>query len=153
MIFGLLRSLCLIAMLMYTAMLPCFAQVCADTGAYGGWSSGATGGDFYGGAGKTADQNLGLPQAGSSSPRNGIAPGNLALKQLGRPDLPPTRLSGFVKQGGDAVFGGDRPLCPFDENRDKGFTQEQHLENSMRNCTELTTNHRISSPSAWDFPQ
>lgn len=151
--FRFVLSFCL-AMAASTSTLPVFAQGRADTGAYGGWSNGETTGSYYGQAGHTRDQNLGLSAASSSSPqRNGSAPGNLALRQLGKRTLPPTRLSGFVRAGGDAVFGGDRPLLPFSEDRDKGFTVENHLENSMNQFPDLTTNHRIDSPGEWDFPQ
>ncbi|MBY0547464.1 MAG: hypothetical protein K2W95_09245 [Candidatus Obscuribacterales bacterium] len=153
MTFRFLLSFCL-AMSTCTSTLPVFAQGRADTGAYGGWSNGETAGNYYGDAGNTYNQNIGLSPASSGNPlANGSSPGNLALRQLGKRTLPPTRLSGFVKAGGDAVFGGDRPLLPFSENRDKGFTTENHLENAMLQCPDLTTNHRISSPSAWDFPQ
>ena len=150
MTFRLLLSFCL-AM---SITLPVFAQGTADTGAMGGWSNGETIGSNYGGADHTGNQNIGLIPVSSGSPlSNGSAPGNLALRQLGKNTLPPTRLSGFVKRGGDRVFGGDRPLLPFEEDPDKGFTTENHLENSMLQFPDLTTNHRINSPSAWDFPQ
>lgn len=123
----------------------------ADTGQMGGFDNGPTEGNFNGGSGSTGNQNLGLPEVASGAPlmRGGPAPGNLALKQLGKKTLPPTRLTGFVKRGGDAVFGGDRELLP------EYFTFQQfnRIEQSMQQMPDLTTKHRINSPSAWDFPR
>jgi hypothetical protein len=92
-----------------------------------------------------------LPGVTSGAPLRGgsAAPGNFALRQLGRNTLPPTRLNSFVNQGRDAVFG--------DEGRDGlppyfSFTEEHRIERAMEHNPELTTNHHFGSPSAWDFP-
>ncbi len=145
-----------VALLIASASSPALAQSALDstaaTGELGGWSNGPTNGNFNGGSGSTGKQGdrLGLQATSSSSPMKGggNAPGNLALKQLGGSSLPPTKLSGFVKQGGDAVFGGDGELLP----KYFTFTQDHRIEQAMQQNPKLTTNHRISSPSAWDFP-
>ncbi len=121
----------------------------ADTGQTGGFDNGPTEGNFYGGSGSTGNQNLGLPQTSTGAPlKNGSAPGNLALMQMGKKTLPPTRLSGFVRPGGDAVFGGDDIYLP----RFFGFTEDHRIEQSMQQMPDLTTKHKMNGPSAWDFP-
>ena len=124
----------------------------ADTGAYGGWSNGPTAGNFEGDSGFTGPQSIGLPQAASSCPMpgGGSAPGNLALKQMGKKTLPPTRLESFVKNSGksEAIYGDEGVyLPPFFT-----FTQDHRIESGM-NMPDITTKHRIEGPSAWDFPQ
>lgn len=143
------------ALLIASVSAPALAQSALDstaaTGQMGGWDNGPTNGNFFGGSGSTSNQGdrLGLMQTSSSSPgKNGSAPGNLALKQLGGSKLPPTRLSGFVKAGGDAVFGGDGELLP----KYFTFTQDHRIEQAMQQSPKLTTNHKIGGPSAWDFP-
>ncbi len=121
----------------------------ADTGTTGGWSDGTAGND-NGPSSNTRTGNPGLPMVSSSSPLKGgyAAPGNFALRQLGKNSLPPTRLNSFVRQGGEAVFGDEGIfLPPFDS-----FTEEHRIERAMERNPDLTTNHRISGPSAWDFP-
>lgn len=116
-------------------------------------SNGQTDGNFNGGAGKTSNQGrqLGLPGTVTSAPVNGggNCPGNLALKQLGKNTLPPTKLNNLVRQGGESVYGGDGVLLP------KYFTFDtsHRMERGMEQNPDLTTNHKIGSPSAWDFPQ
>lgn len=122
----------------------------ADTGAMGGWSDGPTAGNSYGPSRPTGNGNLGLPAVSSGSPLKGgyAAPGNFALRQMGRNTLPPTRLNSFVRQGGEAVFGDEGyGLPPFNS-----FTEEHRIERAMERNPELTTNHRMAGPSAWDFP-
>lgn len=150
------KSFLAVALLTAIAGSPALAQSAlnstADTGAYGGWDNGPTEGNWNGDSGSTGPQFVGLPQASSSSPMSGggSAPGNIALKQLGKKSLPPTRLEGFVMNSGknDAIYGGDGVLLP------KYFTFQQfnRIESGM-NMPDLTTKHRISGPSAWDFPQ
>lgn len=147
-----LFSALIIASLSTPALAQSALDSTADTGKLGGWDNGPTEGNFFGGARDTGKQNerLGLMQTSSSSPMKGggNAPGNLALKQLGGNSLPPTRLSGFVKSGGDAVFGGDGELLP----KYFKFTYDHRIENAMQQSPKLTTNHKIGGPSAWDFP-
>lgn len=151
------KKSCIAAILLATvAGSPALAQSAlnstADTGAYGGWDNGPTAGNWNGDSGNTGTQFVGLPQASSSSPMagGGSAPGNLALKQLGKKSLPPTRLEGFVMNSGknDAIYGGDGVLLP------KYFTfqMSNRIETGM-NMPDLTTKHRMNGPSAWDFPQ
>lgn len=98
----------------------------------------------------SGNQSVGLPTVSSGRPGNGgRAPGNLALKQLGKSTLPPTRLNSFVRQGGEDVYGGDGPLLPCFNK----FTKERRIECGMKENPDLTTNHKISKPSAWDFPE
>jgi hypothetical protein len=125
----------------------------ADTGQMGGFDNGPTDGNFYGGAGKTTNQGdqLGLPGTVTSAPvkGGGNCPGNFALKQLGKNTLPPTKLNSLVKDGGEAVFGGDGVLLP----RYFTFDESHRMERAMEKNPDLTTNHKIGSPSAWDFPK
>lgn len=124
----------------------------ANTGAYGGWDNGPTEGNWNGDSGSTGPQFVGLPQASSSSPMagGGSAPGNLALKQLGKKSLPPTRLESFVQNSGrnPNIYGDEGVLLPplFT------FQQSNRIESGM-NMPDLTTKHRMNGPSAWDFPQ
>jgi hypothetical protein len=110
-----------------------------------------TGGNTYGGAQSTTNRNRGLQSVSTSAPqrRGGSAPGNLALKQLGKSTLPPTKLNKLVRLGGESVFGGDGPVLP---TYDK-FTPEHRLERAMEQNPDLTTGHKLNSPSAWDIPE
>lgn len=138
---------------------PAFAQSAlnskASMGNRGNTNGNDTRGNFYGKARKTKNQGqrLGLRPTSSSSPMKGggSAPGNIALMQQGQSSLQPTRLQGFVKASGmnDAIYGGDGELKP------KYFTfdQSHRIEVGMQSMSDLTTKHKISGPSAWDFPQ
>jgi hypothetical protein len=148
----------LLALIVAAVSTPALAQDAfnstADTGKEGGFSNGKTKGNFNGGGQKTSKQNdkgLQLPGTTTSAPTKGggSCPGNFALKQLGGSSLPPTKLNGLVKDGGEAVFGGDGELLP------KYFTfDESHrMERAMEKNPKLTTNHKLGSPSAWDFPE
>ncbi|MBX9723131.1 MAG: hypothetical protein K2X81_17140 [Candidatus Obscuribacterales bacterium] len=84
-----------------------------------------------------------------------IAPGNMALRQVGRVTLPPTQLTSFVKDSGmnDAIYGDegtdDKP--PVDN-----FTEEHRIEAGMGMNVGLTTGHKCSTidcPPAWGYPQ
>lgn len=124
----------------------------ASTGAYGGWDNGPTQGNFEGPSGPTGPQFVGLPQASSSSPfaGGGSAPGNFALKQLGKKSLPPTRLESFVENSGrnPSIYGDEGVYLPPIFT----FQQSNRIESGM-NMPDLTTKHRMNGPSAWDFPQ
>lgn len=91
--------------------------------------------------------------AASSAPFAGTytAPGNFALKQMGRNTLPPTRLESFVRNSGynDAIYGdeGEDGLPPY-----FGFDGGHTIESGM-NAPELTTGHKSDAPSAWGYPQ
>lgn len=112
-----------------------------------------TQGNFNGASSLTNYQNyIYGNQTSSSAPLKGTynAPGNLALRQLGRNSLPPTRLTGFVKDGGNAVFGDEGELLP----PFLKFEPKHRIERAIeKRSPDLTTNHRISTPSAWDFPE
>ncbi|MBY0551651.1 MAG: hypothetical protein K2W95_30490 [Candidatus Obscuribacterales bacterium] len=96
---------------------------------------------------------LGGPSgAASSAPVRGtmFAPGNLALRQMAKSTLPPTRLEGFVHNSGksEAIYGDEGIyLPPFDS-----FTADHRIEAGI-NSPDLTTGHKSNAPSAWDFPQ
>lgn len=90
--------------------------------------------------------------AASSAPVRGtmFAPGNLALRQMGKSTLPPTRLEGFVHNSGNSenIYGDEGVyLPPFDS-----FTADHRIEAGI-NSPDLTTGHKSNAPSAWDFPQ
>lgn len=137
-----------------TMIAPVCAQVesTASTG-FMGYNNHATSGSNYGASRRTGTNAVGgLKSTSSSRPvaGGGKAPGNLALKQFnGKQTLPPTRLNSFVRQGGDAVFGGDGDYLP----RFNTFTPDHRIERAMEQNPNLTTNHKIGSPSAWDFPE
>lgn len=116
-----------------------------------------TRGNWYGGARSTGTQGNGLrlSPSSSSSPQagGGSAPGNIALMQQGKGTLPPTRLEGFVKNSGmsDAIYGDEMDPKTL-VSKYYSFDQSHRIETGM-NAPDLTTNHRISGPSAWDFPK
>ena len=91
--------------------------------------------------------------AASSAPFAGTytAPGNFALKNMGRNTLPPTRLESFVRNSGmnDAIYGdeGENGLPPY-----FGFSEGHRIERGI-NAPELTTGHKSDAPSAWGYPQ
>jgi hypothetical protein len=96
--------------------------------------------------------NKGLRETLNSGPQKNSrqVPGNFALKQLvGKKELPPTRLEGFVKLGGEAVFGDEGVFLP----QQKCFEEKNRIERAMEYNPDLTTGHNIQAPSAWDFPQ
>lgn len=135
---------------------PAFAAPGSDsravTGNRSNTSRRSTSGNWYGKARATSNQGTTLrlnPSASSSPLQGGRAPGNIALMQQGKSVLPPTRLESFVKNSGmnDAIYGDEGVLLP----EYKNFTQEHRIETGM-NMPDMTTNHRISGPSAWDFP-
>ncbi len=150
------KSLFATALLVTTMAGPAFAQSALDstaaTGQMGGWSNGSTNGNFFGGAGSTGKQGdkLGLQPTSSSSPMKGggNAPGNLALKQMGKNSLPPTKLTGFVNRAPQS-FDDEGKNGPPPEN---SFTDGFRIERAMDSMPDLTTKHRIGGPSAWDFP-
>lgn len=90
----------------------------------------------------------------SSAPYQGTytAPGNLALMQMRRSTLPPTRLSSFVRDSGmnDAIYGdeGACGLPPY-----FGFHDGHRIERGLSGSGGLTTGHRSDAPSAWGYPQ
>lgn len=90
--------------------------------------------------------------AASSAPFAGTytAPANMALKNMGRNTLPPTRLESFVRNSGfnDAIYGdeGENGLPPY-----FGFGEGHRIERGI-NAPELTTGHKIDAPSAWGYP-
>lgn len=90
--------------------------------------------------------------AASSAPIKGtmIAPGNLALRQMGKHTLPPTRLEGFVRNSGlnDAIYGGDDIALP----KYFGFTEEHRIGAGIH-APDLTTHHASALPSSWDYPE
>lgn len=113
-----------------------------------GWYDGPAGVSHM--SAPTRSANLGLPVVSSSCPTKGsyAAPGNFALRQMGKKTLPPTRLNSFVRQGGEAVFGDEGiGLPPF-----QSFTEEHRIERAMERNPDLTTGHKMDGPSAWDFP-
>lgn len=116
-----------------------------------------TRGNWYGSARSTGNQgnSLKLSPSASSSPQpgGGSAPGNIALKQQGKSTLPPTRLESFVKNSGmsDAIYGDEMDPQTM-VSKYFSFDQSHRIETGM-NAPDLTTNHRISGPSAWDFPK
>lgn len=90
--------------------------------------------------------------AASSAPIKGtmFAPGNLALRQMGKMTLPPTRLEGFVKASGknDAIYGGEGEYLPKFES----FTEEHRIGTGITSPY-LTTGHKSALPSSWDYPE
>lgn len=90
--------------------------------------------------------------AASSAPFAGTftAPGNFALKNMGRSTLPPTRLESFVRNSGmnDAIYGdeGESGLPPY-----FGFGEGHRIERGI-NSPELSTGHKSDAPSAWGYP-
>lgn len=150
----------LIAAIIASVSSPVLAQDAfnstANTGKRGGFSNGRTDGNFNGNAQKTSKQNdkgLQLKGTTTSAPTRGggggSCPGNFALKQLGGSSLPPTKLSGFVM---------DAPQSFNDEGKqdkppENTFTEGFRIERAMEKHPKLTTNHKIGSPSAWDFPE
>lgn len=144
------------AAILITLSGPALAQSAldstADTGKLGGWDNGPTDGNFFGGARDTGKQNesLGLRPTSSSSPMKGggSAPGNIALMQMGKKSLPPTKLTGFVNRAPQS-FDDEGKNGPPPEN---SFTQGFRIERAMDSMPDLTTKHRIGGPSAWDFP-
>lgn len=95
----------------------------------------------------------GISGASTSAPFVGTftAPGNMALKQIGRKTLPPTRLESFVRNSGfnDRIYGdeGEDGLPPY-----FGFDSSHRIERGI-NMPELTTGHKSDAPSAWGYPQ
>lgn len=91
--------------------------------------------------------------APTSAPFQGTyaAPGNFALRQIGRGTLPPTRLESFVRMSGmsDAIYGdeGADGLPPY-----FGFDQSHRIERGLGG-TGLTTGHKSDAPEAWGYPQ
>lgn len=149
----------LLALIVTAVSTPALAQDAfnstADTGDQK-HNNGQTDGNFNGGSQKTSKQNdkgLQLPGTTTSAPTRGggggSCPGNFALKQLGGSSLPPTKLNGLVKDGGEAVFGGDGELLP----KYFKFDTSHRMERAMEKNPQLTTNHKLGNPSAWDFPE
>lgn len=101
---------------------------------------------------KTSKQIAATAQTVSGMPfaRTFIAPGNLALQQMGAKKLPPTRLDSFVAESGfdDSIYGdegtdGPPPYLNFETyNRiNAGIYADRDLG--------LTTNHGSKLASAW----
>ncbi len=92
--------------------------------------------------------------AATSAPIRGtmIAPGNLALRQMGKSTLPPTRLEGFVKASGknDDIYGDEGIYLP----KAEGFTEEHRIGAGIHSPY-LTTGHPSNGnlPSSWDYPE
>lgn len=96
---------------------------------------------------------LGQSGAPTSAPFQGTyaAPGNFALRQIGRGTLPPTQLTSLVRDSGmnDAIYG--------DEGTDGpppyyGFDESHRIERGMGGSG-LTTGHKSDAPEAWGYPQ
>jgi hypothetical protein len=89
----------------------------------------------------------GAPFAGTFA-----APANMALRQIGRGTLPPTRLTSFIQDSGmsEAIYGdeGTDGPPPFE-----GFDESHRIERGMVTSGELTTGHKSDAPSAWGYPQ
>lgn len=103
-------------------------------------------------ASKTGKQDAAKAKTVSSMPyvSSFVAPGNIALQQMGATVLPPTRLDSFVAESGynDHIYGdegtdGPPPYCCFEKwNRiDAGIYGDRDAG--------LTTNHGSVLPSAW----
>lgn len=136
---------------------PASAQQYSDEAALAGWIDGPATAQTAvyspSPSRRTSSGNQGLAMAVSSAPMKGThsAPGNFALRQLGKNSLPPTRLNRFAAQGGEAVFGGETDDSGWP--RFYSFTNEHRLERAMEYNPDLTTNHKGGAPSAWDYPQ
>lgn len=144
-----MRKIHIAAALLLSAQL---ATVCGAEAANQTMTTGKQCANTSGYAMATNKQAMASAKTVSSMPFAGsyIAPGNLALQQMGATKLPPTRLDSFVAESGfnDHIYGdegtdGPPPYESFEKwNRiDAGIYADRDLG--------LTTNHGSVLPSAW----